>query len=900
VIWSTLVVMALGAAPGALLAQHADSVRAIHLSDFGAHAAAERNVFLRAGEFTLRPAEMPRMESVLEPLSGQGSSVDGWREVPPPHRDNHVVVFDSHRNRVLLCGDWERSTIWSYALDTHAWKELVVANRGPLSLFLACGIYDPVRDRLVVFGGGDNFGYGSDETWALDLRTSTWSQLPAKGLSGRQIMAAVYDAARDRMLVFGGIGNWRTLGHFGTVNDLGILDLAHPDRWQVVPAAASGPLPRYGHALALDAGTDRLVLVGGDTIFEETEGILTKAPTRDTWVAQLSRLGVDDSVAWEPLGGLGPAGEVFTALDTLTHEVLAFSPATPESTWRLSAGPQVEWAAGATPAPRPLPVFGAGIAPLPDGGVLCSAGYRQGHAIGELWRLESPAASAGAPRWSVLVRDVDPPGRFGHRLLFDPRRDAMLATGGFSFYAFVDTYFADVWRLDLAGKEWTQLSDTAGAMPGRIEPAVVLDPFHDRLVLFGGSRYPDYLRDLWQFPLAGGSAWLPLVASGEPPAARWGQSAVFDPLRRRMLIFGGVDTQGSATNEVAVLDLVDTPRWSVLVTSGPAPPARAFHTAVFDPLRDRMLVFGGDGPDGYLVGVWALSLGDAPTWSELIASGPAPSPRSRHAAAFDAEHDRMLVQGGLSGHGDVFTVFGGTYLLSLTDDAEWSVVAGPAPLSRNGAAMAADPSRGGIFLHAGFSDDLSPEADLWQFGTEAADPQRAWLLGAEDMNGRPSLRWNAPGLAGTTVAIEESRDNAAWVQVSTAIVDSEDLVSYLGAPAEPGVNATYRLRVGPGADAAGVVRLPTPPAATVRLYDATPNPAPSDVLVRFSLPVSGAASLGLYDLQGRSVWQQQVGALGAGVHRVVVPRRAAAKAGVYFLRLESAAGVAKGKVVIVR
>src|SRR5262249_36890652 len=155
--------------------------------------------------------------------------------------------------------------------------------------------------------------------------------------------------------------------------------------------------------------------------------------------------------------------------------------------------------------------------------------------------------------------------------------------------------------------------------------------------------------------------------------------------------------------------------------------------------------------------------------------------------------------------------------------------------------------------------------------------------------------WNAPGLAGTMVAIEESRDNAAWVQVSTAIVDAENLVSYIGAPAEPGVAAAYRLRVGPGTDAAGVVRLPAPPAATVRLYDATPNPAPSDVRVRFSLPVSGAASLGLYDLQGRSVWLQQVGALGAGVHSVVMPRGAAARAGVYFLRLESAAGVAKGK-----
>lgn len=898
-IWSILFVTTLAGAPGPRPAPLADSARAIRVHGFGDRTGLERNVYLRTGDFQLRYAVTPSTGSRLEPLSAQGSGADRWREVPPPHRYFHVTVFDSRRDRMLLCGDSGHPTIWAYALDTHAWTELAIADRGPRSLALACGIYDPGRDRLVVFGGGDYLGNGSDETWALDLRTLAWSQLPARGLSGRQLTAAVYDAERDRMLVFGGFGNETTLGRFGAVNDLGILDLAHPDRWHVVPATASGPRPRYEHALALDAATDRLVLVGGTTIVEETEGILTDLPTPDTWVTPLSRLSVDDSVAWEPLPGTGPAGEVFTALDTLTHELLAFSQATPESTWRLSALPGVEWAATATPAPRPLPGGGAGVASLPDGGVLCSAGFRDGHAIGELWRLASPATSAGAARWSVLVRDLDPPGRFGQRLLHDPRRDAVVVTAGFSFYELADTYYADVWRLDLATQQWTQLSDTASAMPGRIEPAVVLDPFHDRLVLFGGTHYPDYLRDLWQFPLDG-SAWLPLVASGEPPAARWGQSAVFDPLRRRMLVFGGVDAQDSVTNEVAVLDLADVPRWSVLATSGPSPQARAFHTAVFDPLRDRMLVFGGDGPHGYAGGVWALSLGDTPKWSELVTSGPAPSPRSRHAAAFDVEHDRMLVQGGLSGHGDVFSIFGGTHVLSLTEDPVWSVIAGPGPLSRNGAAMVADPARGSVLLHAGFGDDLSPEADLWQFGAEAGDAHRAWLLGAEYVGGRPSLLWQAPGLAGSAVAIEESRDNAAWVQVSTATVDAGDLVSYLGAPSEPGVDVAYRLRVGPGADAAGVARLPTPPAATVRLYDATPNPAPSDILIRFSLPSSGAASLGVYDLQGRTTWHQEVGALGAGVHHVVVPRHAAAKAGVYFLRLESAAGIARGKIVVVR
>ena len=61
--------------------------------------------------------------------------------------------------------------------------------------------------------------------------------------------------------------------------------------------------------------------------------------------------------------------------------------------------------------------------------------------------------------------------------------------------------------------------------------------------------------------------------------------------------------------------------------SGTPPSARDGHTAIYDPVRDRMVVFGGD--DGALRNdVWALTLSGSPAWSALAPVGTPPSARS--------------------------------------------------------------------------------------------------------------------------------------------------------------------------------------------------------------------------------------------------------------------------------
>ena len=78
-----------------------------------------------------------------------------------------------------------------------------------------------------------------------------------------------------------------------------------------------------------------------------------------------------------------------------------------------------------------------------------------------------------------------------------------------------------------------------------------------------------------------------------------------------MVVFGG--SGGSGRNDVWGLTLCGTPAWSEFASAGSPPAGRSGHAAVYDPLRDRMVTFGGFRSDGsmygrYLNDTWALTL----------------------------------------------------------------------------------------------------------------------------------------------------------------------------------------------------------------------------------------------------------------------------------------------------
>ena len=68
-----------------------------------------------------------------------------------------------------------------------------------------------------------------------------------------------------------------------------------------------------------------------------------------------------------------------------------------------------------------------------------------------------------------------------------------------------------------------------------------------------------------------------------------------------------------------------SPAWSALTPAVGRPSERSAATAIYDPVRDRMVIFGGIG-SSRKNDVWALSLTGTTAWTQLMPGGLPPSP----------------------------------------------------------------------------------------------------------------------------------------------------------------------------------------------------------------------------------------------------------------------------------
>src|SRR5260370_36393143 len=87
---------------------------------------------------------------------------------------------------------------------------------------------------------------------------------------------------------------------------------------------------------------------------------------------------------------------------------------------------------------------------------------------------------------------------------------------------------------------------------------------------------------------------------------------------------------------------------------GTAPTGRGISTAVYSPITNSMIVFGGNLSVGNCFDetndVWVLAnpngVGGTPAWTQLTPAGGPPSIRDGHTAGYDGASNRMIVFGG--------------------------------------------------------------------------------------------------------------------------------------------------------------------------------------------------------------------------------------------------------------
>jgi hypothetical protein len=701
------------------------------------------------------------------------SSIDGeWFDLAPPQRAKHAAIYDPLRDRMVVFGgligfSGSSNETWSFTLaGVPLWNRLATTGDTPPPAAEGLAIYDSARDHMLVLIAG----YG---VWSLSLSDQRWAQVSPSGSQPppRLGTSAVYDTLRDRLLVFGGYAS----GLHGDEisNEVWALNLSGSPAWTQLAPLGTAPTPRYGHAAVYDRAHDRMVVFGGSGDYG--------ALNNEVWALDLAGEPI-----WVPLSpsGVAPSARAgsLSILDAASDQMLVFggSSGPGNDLWWLSLADSPSWTR--TTPPGALPSARSGASLIFDAQrhrLLLYGGKNVG------WQTWSLALSQGA-QWSRI--GSVPPGRDRQSAVHDPVTDRMIVFGG---YVNGDlSFLGDLWFRDLSvDGMWAEVTPTGATPAPRAWHNAILDPPGRRMILFGGSADSDY-NDTWALSLDGDPTWSPLLPAGVPPVPRWDASAIYDPARGQLVVFGGASSGQTAItrgNDVWTLSLGGTPTWNEIAPIGMPPTPRSGASAIYDPVRDRMLVFGGQtSAAGIPDTVWALAFTPAPAWSIIIAAG-SPGGRFGHSAVYDPTLDRMIVFGGIDTN-DHWS--GDVWALSLSGVPQWTLLqpAGFVPTPRIAQSAIYDGHRNRMVLFGGFTPGQ---------GNSTIDYNDTWAL--------------------------------SWGDIP-------------------------------------IVDVPRDVPEVRRVSSAMPNPTQGSTLVRLELPTRTSIRASVFDVEGRLVRQIAEGSFEAGVH----------------------------------
>jgi hypothetical protein len=304
-----------------------------------------------------------------------------------------------------------------------------------------------------------------------------------------------------------------------------------------------------------------------------------------------------------------------------------------------------------------------------------------------------------------------------------------------SLYFLGDSALADanIYRINLDSADKTTIVVASSDTVKRFGHAAVMDTTADRILVFGGntgSHYNDLVTNtVYSFDIVTND-WAVLPATGtDIPAARSAHSAVFDPQFNRMIIYGGRDVNQTVLSDTYVLDLSVTPaQWSKASLAYEAP-GRWQATAVFDSVRNRMVMFGGMKTNNEPTNeVWYLSLADASLtnkrWTQIFPANTASSDlaRTAHIMAYDPDLDRIVVTSGWAPLTLTEAFYDTTYAFDFTTSIWSQVTPGPniPPNRRNASGVYDTISKKLVIFGGAYGNDVDsvPLNDMYALSAE--------------------------------------------------------------------------------------------------------------------------------------------------------------------------------------
>lgn len=307
-----------------------------------------------------------------------------------------------------------------------------------------------------------------------------------------------------------------------------------------------------------------------------------------------ARAQQDCGSGWIHSGASGPGGRdsMAMAYDSVNARTMLFGGNVQgvhnQETWRYDGSSWLRL----TPANQPSPREGSAMVfDAPRGRLVLFSGYSGLTGAGIIGGYEN-ATWEFSTTWATRIL-TGPAPRAGHVMAFMPAptsRTLMFGGGNRPNLTVPLTRLNDTWEWNGTAGTWLQRS-VAGPSPRNLS-AMCFDTARRVAVLFGGLADPEGLAgDTWEWDPAL-LTWTQVILPG--PAGRYAHAMAYDPDRGVSLLFGGSSggaEVGDTWQYAGPVGGVDG-AWSQLLTPL-APAARASHGMVYDTIRHRGVLFGG-------------------------------------------------------------------------------------------------------------------------------------------------------------------------------------------------------------------------------------------------------------------------------------------------------------------
>jgi hypothetical protein len=262
---------------------------------------------------------------------------NSWTDLQPaasPSIGEGPMAFDSRRGRtvlVVLMDYYARKALsetWSFRMKENAWRQLSGATSPTRGMIGARMVYDGKADKMILFGGMHISGRMYNDTWVFDCGQDQWKKMsPKASPRGRNFHQMVYDAASDRVLLWGGEAD----------NRIWQYDV-EADIWVEMKTKGAPVQIVYG-GMSYCPGVDKTLLFGGGEAFVEK-------PKNDTVLFDFSTARWDkinpshlpSPRAWHAMAANDRDGRVYAFgggadREHFTRELWAFDP--PGGSWTM-------------------------------------------------------------------------------------------------------------------------------------------------------------------------------------------------------------------------------------------------------------------------------------------------------------------------------------------------------------------------------------------------------------------------------------------------------------------------------------------------------------------------------------------------------------------------------------